>query len=81
MKHRMDFEDGTDARNYIGRCSCGYEISGTYLQVRNRAALHLHYFVSEPYAWYDSRRTTMMPPTYMEFNPKWRTPIASTDSI
>jgi len=39
-EHLTTYEPGTDARNHIARCSCGWAYSGTHLEVRRQAVLH-----------------------------------------
>ena len=38
--HKTNFEEGTDARNNIVRCECGWAYSGTYHEVHTRALSH-----------------------------------------
>jgi acetone carboxylase gamma subunit len=61
--HETTFICGTDTRNYIVRCSCGYAFSGTCRAVEERASTHRTAFMFEERRWNDPRRTTYMPGT------------------
>ncbi len=63
MEHKCTFTKGTDARNHIARCECGWSFSGTYLAIRARARLHGQVFFDETRSWRDSRREALMPAT------------------
>lgn len=54
MKHATTFTKGTDARNHVVRCSCGWAYSSTFLACRERTVDH----VSENnyLRWTDPRR-------------------------
>lgn len=61
MNHKCEFVKGTDARNHIAKCECGWEFSGTYRSVHDRAQTHSVAFADEDRGWNDLRRRTMMP--------------------
>ena len=59
--HKVKFESGTNARNHVVRCKCGYAYSNTSLAVRARGLVHLQVFEGEIHRWNDPRRTANMP--------------------
>lgn len=61
--HELRYEKGTDARNHIVRCSCGWAFSSAYHDTRNRGDLHMRAFKDEDRRWNDKRRQTEMPHT------------------
>lgn len=60
--HDLSYQEGTDARNHVAKCSCGWAGSETYLGVRDRGNLHKIVFADEDRLWRDPRRQTVMPP-------------------
>lgn len=64
MTHQTNFTLGTDARNHIVRCSCGWAFSGTYIAIRDRANIHRYAFKDEYRKWNDPQRRTEMPPSF-----------------
>lgn len=64
--HELRYENGTDARNHVVRCSCGWAFSSTYHDTRKRGNLHTHVFHDEDRKWNDPRRQILMPPTLHE---------------
>ena len=63
MDHKIVFAKGSDARNYVATCECGWAYSGTYRAVRERAEVHKICFEFEDRKWNDPRRRTEMPPS------------------
>jgi hypothetical protein len=61
MNHRMQFKEGSDARNHVVGCECGWRYSGTYRAIRDRAMTHSAVFMDEDRAWNDPRRRAQMP--------------------
>lgn len=53
-KHDLTYIKGTDARNHIVKCSCGFAASDTYLSVRKRGQYHIEQ--KNPLRWDDPRR-------------------------
>jgi hypothetical protein len=62
MEHITQNTKGTDARNHLSKCACGWSVSGTYLGVRARATVHRIVFKDEHRLWNDPKRRTEMPP-------------------
>jgi hypothetical protein len=62
MEHTLEFQDGTDPRNHIVKCSCGWSFSSTYKGVRDRGLIHQQVFAKEEHRWDDPLRKTVMPP-------------------
>lgn len=61
MNHQIKCAPGTDPRNHIVTCECGWKYSGTYKGVRERGDLHTKVFAFEDRRWNDPRRHTEMP--------------------
>lgn len=61
--HRLRFKPGTDPRNHIVRCDCGWSYSNTHNAVRSRGLTHAQTFKDETRDWDDKKRTTVMPMT------------------
>ena len=61
MDHITSHRKGSDPRNHVGRCTCGYAYSGTFKAVSERMAVHKSEFTDEHRAWNDPRRLTQMP--------------------
>lgn len=59
--HQSTFTRGSDARNHIARCQCGWGCSGTYNSVRTRAEIHRVTFGYENHAWTHPQRKAVMP--------------------
>lgn len=60
-QHATRYQEGTDARNHIMRCSCGFSCSGTYKAIGERAKLHREVFKFEWAAWNSPERKASMP--------------------
>ena len=60
--HPLRFKAGSDARNHIVSCECGWAYSGTYRGVRKRGAVHVEVFGREFAPWTAKWRQTAMPP-------------------
>lgn len=54
MKHATTFTKGTDARNHVIRCSCGWAYSSTFVACRERADGHAE--ENNYLRWTDPRR-------------------------
>lgn len=54
VKHDIGYVKGTDPRNHIVKCSCGFSASDTYLAVRKRGQFHKEQ--DNPLAWDDPGR-------------------------
>ena len=52
--HNLNHIKGTDARNHIVRCACGWAYSSTLLECRQMA--HNHLLENNEYKWNDPRR-------------------------
>jgi hypothetical protein len=52
--HKVSYQKGTDARNYIAKCVCGWLGSGTYRDAKSRGEFHLAQ--DNPLAWHDPMR-------------------------
>lgn len=61
MTHQLKYQDGTDARDYTVKCSCGWAYSGTWITIRKRAPVHSLLFRDEDRKWNDPRRQAHMP--------------------
>lgn len=59
--HTVKFKRGSDPRNHIARCNCGYGYAGTYRAVRERADIHRTVFAHEYHPWNDRGRAAIMP--------------------
>lgn len=59
--HALNYTKGSDPRNHVVRCSCGYAFSSTYLAVRMRGAVHVRRFAEEHRTWADPKRDEEMP--------------------
>jgi len=52
--HETSYRKGTDARNHVATCKCGWAASGTWKDVRSRGAFHLAQ--DNPLSWFDRGR-------------------------
>jgi len=64
--HELTYVKGTDARNYIVRCTCAWAASGTFLETENRGAYHL--YQNNPLRWNDPKRFYQSDRTYPPFS-------------
>ena len=62
MEHTLEFIAGTDPRNHVVKCSCGWAFSSTYKGVRERGQTHQEVFAEEERKFNDPLRKTVMPP-------------------
>lgn len=58
--HELTFNAGTNARNHVVRCTCGWAYSNTYLAVRERGGMHRVLFADEDRRWNDPKRYAEM---------------------
>lgn len=59
ISHELTHIKGTDARNHVVRCTCGWAYSSTHLDCKSRALNHvIEYNVRR---WDDPRRYDMRP--------------------
>ncbi len=56
MNHTVNFRPGTDPRNHIAVCACGWKYSDTYRRIREVADGHR--IEANYLAWHDPRRLT-----------------------
>lgn len=66
--HKLCYIEGTDARNHIVKCGCGWSFSSTHNAVRERGRFHVAAFDNELRAWSDPQRKTMMPTVSQYWN-------------
>lgn len=52
--HDLIMTKGTDARNHVVRCTCGWAASDTFKDIRKRGEFHLRQ--DNPLAWNDPAR-------------------------
>lgn len=52
--HKLRYHQGTDARNYVVRCNCGWAASGTWRGVHDRG--RVHFLQDNPLTWNDPAR-------------------------
>lgn len=61
VNHKLRYTTGSDPRNYVVRCKCGWSYSGTYRAVHKRGPMHVEIFANEPLRWNDKGRQAEMP--------------------
>ena len=54
MKHTLTYTEGTDARNHVARCSCGWAYGSTYNDCRSKGFSHVDN--NSRLYWNDPRR-------------------------
>lgn len=60
--HKVAYIEGTDARNHIAKCECGWAASGTYRDVRHRGSFHADQ--DNSLEWRDPRRAAQSDKRY-----------------
>lgn len=64
MEHKITTRKGTDARNHVAKCACGWAYCNTRKRVLDRISDHMRAFEHEPRAWNDPLRAAVMPMAY-----------------
>jgi hypothetical protein len=66
MNHVVTLMPGTDARNWVARCTCGWGHSNTFVATNQRSVVHEDTFANYGRMWNDPYRMREMPPAFAE---------------